>query len=92
MLKFKVLRALMAGFNANEPAPGTNDFYRMCVPYPVELFLNASDAAADYTLHVSGIADYSYFSPGDPPGIANQLLYFPGVIACMSDHAHLPFI
>ena len=91
MLRFKVLRELMAGFNANEPAPGTDDYYRMCVPYPVELFLSASDATADYTLHVSGIADYTYFSPGDSPDSAHPLLHVPGVmISGMSDHAHHP--
>jgi len=63
-LRFRVLRELMAGFNAERPAPGTDDYYRMCVPYPVELALSAAEAAADYTLHGFGIADYAYFSPG----------------------------
>jgi hypothetical protein len=63
-LRFRVLRELMAGFNAERPAPGTDDYYRMCVPYPVELALSAAEAAADYTLHVGGITDYAYFSPG----------------------------
>ena len=66
MLHFNVLREQMAGFTSDEPAPGTDDRYRMCVPYPVNLTLSAADAAADFTLHVAGIADYAYFSPGAP--------------------------
>ena len=64
VLRFAVFRERMAGFMSDEPAPGTDDRYRMCVPYPVNLTLGAADAAADFTLHVAGIADYAYFSPG----------------------------
>ena len=66
MLRFGVLREQMAGFTSDEPAPGTDDRYRMCVPYPINLTLSAADVAADFTLHVAGIADYAYFSPGAP--------------------------
>ena len=66
VLRFNVLRDQMAGFTSDEPAPGTDDRYRMCVPYPVNLTLSAEDVAADFTLHVAGIADYAYFSPGAP--------------------------
>ncbi|KAK9834817.1 hypothetical protein WJX81_000892 [Elliptochloris bilobata] len=64
VLRFRAHHELMFGFNSDEPAPETSDKFRMCVPYPVTLTVSTADAAADFTLHVAGLADYAYFSPG----------------------------
>lgn len=49
---------------ANEPAPGTDDYWRICTPYPFDLWLPARDAARAFELRIDELESFAYFSPG----------------------------
>ena len=61
---FRVYKELMFGEEANEPAPGTDDYWRICTPFPLELTLPAADAARAFELHIDELESFAYFSPG----------------------------
>ena len=46
------------------PAPGTNDVYRVCTPFPFEANLTATAAQRDMELHIDNFEAFVYFSPG----------------------------
>ena len=49
---------------ANEPAPGTDDYWRICTPYPFDLWLPARDAGRAFELRIDELESFAYFSPG----------------------------
>lgn len=52
------------GARADLPAPGTNDVYRVCTPFPFEANLTATAAQRDMELHIDNFEAFVYFSPG----------------------------
>lgn len=51
---------------ADLPAPGTNDVYRVCTPFPFEANLTLAAAQRDMELHLDNFEAFVYFSPGVP--------------------------
>ena len=52
------------GARADLPAPGTNDVYRVCTPFPFEANLTVTAAQRDMELHIDNFEAFVYFSPG----------------------------
>ena len=52
------------GARADLPAPGTNDVYRVCTPFPFEANITATAAQRDMELHIDNFEAFVYFSPG----------------------------
>ena len=56
---------------ANEPAPGTDDYWRICTPYPFDLWLSVADAAHAFELRIDELESFAYFSPGTQPFLSD---------------------
>jgi hypothetical protein len=52
------------GLCADLPAPGTNDVYRVCTPFPFEANMTLSAAQHDMELHIDNFEAFVYYSPG----------------------------
>ena len=63
-----------AGACADLPAPGTNDVYRVCTPFPFEANLTVAAAQRDMELHIDDFEAFAYFSPGASRASSERVL------------------
>lgn len=59
---------------ADLPAPGTNDVYRVCTPFPFEANMTLSAAQHDMELHIDNFEAFVYYSPGARASLAGPCM------------------